>query len=190
MLFLTTLLVVLFVFAHTSSAFDWTMGNLTLNHAQNAYCNVNTYMTRNYRSVLAGFVPTYVITDAPHDTHGYIGYHTGQRAIYVVFRGSESLQNWLDDLDVVLTGYSAPGCSSCEVHKGFYDAEQSVFQNVVSQVKALLATYPGYQVVFTGHSLGAALATLFSIDFVNAGISNVRMFNYGSPRVGNTNFAN
>jgi predicted lipase len=37
--------------------------------------------------------------------------------------------------------------------------------------------------------LGAALATLTAFDLMNSGISNVKLFNYGSPRVGNTKFA-
>jgi len=174
----------------TFAAFDWQMGNLTLNHAQNSYCDPATYQSRSYRGVLAGFVPMYTITDEPHDTHGYIGYHEGQKAIYVSFRGSESAQNWLDDLDVALTTYPAPGCTNCYVHKGFYEAEKSCFPDVLNQVKTLKTTYPDFQVVVTGHSLGAALATLVSIDLINSNISPVRMFNYGSPRVGDTNFAN
>lgn len=187
---LTLLMIFAFLASSASAAFDWTMGNLTLNHAQNAYCDPSTYQTRTYRGVLAGFVPTYTITDEPHDTHGYIGYHTGQQAIYVVFRGSESLQNWIDDLSVELTTYPAPGCSNCNVHQGFYQAEQSCFQNVASQVKSLRAKYPSYQIVVTGHSLGAALSVLVSADLINGGIGNVRMFNFGSPRVFDTNGAN
>jgi len=182
--------IALSVMSLTSASLDWQMTNLTLNHAQNTYCSPTTYQSRAYKGILAGFVPTYTINDTSKDTHGYIGYHEGQKAIYVSFRGSESAQNWLDDLDVALTTYPAPGCTNCEVHKGFYEAETSCFPDVLNQVKTLKTTYPDFQVVVTGHSLGAALATLVSIDLINSNISPVRMFNYGSPRVGDTNFAN
>jgi len=33
--------------------------------------------------------------------------------------------------------------------------------------------------------IGAALATLTAIDLITAKISPVRLFNYGSPRIGN-----
>ncbi len=187
-MFILFVTIVLACLAAQASAFDWTMGNLTLWHSQSTYCSPSTYMTRTYKGLLSGFVPTYAINDSAHDTHGYIGYNTAQQAIYVAFRGSESIQNWISDLDAILTTY--PLCSNCEVHKGFYTAEQASYANILSQVKSLRSKYPTYQVVVTGHSLGAALATLTSIDLIHSGISNVRMFNYGSPRVGNTAFAN
>jgi predicted lipase len=125
--------------------------------------------------------------DNDHDTHGYIGYTESQKAIYVTFRGSESIQNWISNLDAILTSY--PLCNGCEVHKGFYTAEQAVFPAVLSQVNALTAKYPSYSVIVTGHSLGAALATLTAMDLLANKVKNVRLFNYGSPRVGNTDFA-
>ena len=105
-----------------------------------------------------------------------------QSKIYVVFRGSTSIQDWLDNLDAILTTYSA--CSKCEVHKGFYDAEQSVLGQVLPAVQSLVSKYPSYEVVVTGHSLGAALATLTAMDLFYANVKNLRLFNFGSPRVG------
>lgn len=172
----------------SASTFDWTKANLTLNHAQNSYCDPASYTTRENKNVLAGFVTTYAIYDSDHDTNGYVGYHEGQQTIYVSFRGSESIQNWLDNLDAILTDY--PKGDDCEVHKGFYSAEQSCFPDVLAEVQNLKGKYPSYGVMVTGHSLGAALATFTALDLLDSGISNVEMWNYGSPRVGNTNFAN
>jgi predicted lipase len=76
-----------------------------------------------------------------------------QSAIYVVFRGSTSISDWVNNIDVILTDYNR--CSGCEVHKGFYKAQQSVISYVISSVQALKAKYPSYSVVVTGHSLGA-----------------------------------
>ena len=62
--------------------------------------------------------------------------------------------------------------------------------------------YPGYPVVVTGHSLGAALSTLAALDLActawnnpanpmsHPPISPVVVYNYGSPRLGNQAFAN
>jgi predicted lipase len=110
-----------------------------------------------------------------------------QSSIFVVFRGSTSITDWVNNLDAVLTTY--PKCSGCEVHKGFYDAQQSVWPQILDQVQALRAKFPAYTTVVTGHSLGAAMATLTTLELLDKGVNNIRMFNFGSPRVGNTNFA-
>lgn len=167
-----------------SAGYDWTYGNYALWHSEATYCDPDSYLTRTYKGVLAGFTPVYAIYDPEHDTNGeytflmwiiwdcsecllfvvefvwhviwhtigYIGYTTSQSTIYVAFRGSESIQNWIDNLDAVLTTYSA--CSGCEVHKGFYGAEQDCISDVVSQVKSLKSRFPSYKVIVTGHSLG------------------------------------
>lgn len=171
----------------SSSSFDWNFGTISLWHSENTYCEPSTYLTRPYKGALEGFVPTYAISDPPHDTHGVIGYTPSQKTIYVSFRGSESIQNWLDNLDVKTTTY--PLCNGCEVHEGFYKAQQSCFKDVLAEVKSLKQKYPSYSVIVTGHSLGAALATLTAMDLQNNGISGIRMFNFGSPRVGNDAFA-
>jgi hypothetical protein len=171
----------------SAASFDWNFGTLSLWHSENSYCDPDSYLTRPYTGVLEGFVPTYAINDPPHDTHGVIGYTTSQSTIYVSFRGSESIQNWLDNLDVKTVTY--PACSKCEVHEGFYKAEQSCFSSVLSEVKSLKQKFPSYSVIVTGHSLGAALATLTAYDLQQNGVSGVRMFNFGSPRVGNDEFA-
>ena len=173
--------------AAMANSFDWTMANITLYHSQNTYCDPTSYEDRNYHGVLEGFVPTYTIDDDDHDTHGYVGYHTGQKNIYVAFRGSESIQNWVDNLDVKLTDY--PLCDGCEVHDGFYRAMTHCYDDVLKNVQQLQSQYPSYSVVVTGHSLGAALSLLTGLNLMDSGINNVMMWNYGSPRVGNTELA-
>jgi len=113
---------------------------------------------------------------------------SSQSQIYVVYRGSTSITNWLTNLDATLIAY--PSCTGCKVHKGFYTAEQAVIGSVISNVRKLIQQFPSYSIVLSGHSLGAALATLTALDFLSAGISNVQLFHFGSPRVGNTAFAN
>jgi len=75
-----------------------------------------------------------------------------QSSIYVVFRGSTSVEDWLGNLEVVLTDYDK--CDDCEVHRGFYEAQQSVNAIVIQCVKDLRVDYPNSTVVVTGHSLG------------------------------------
>ena len=76
------------------------------------------------------------------------------KSIYVVYRGSQDIRNWITNVDAVKTTYTTfPDCK-CSVHKGFFDAEQRVIAGVISQVKSLLLSKANYQVKVTGHSLG------------------------------------
>lgn len=165
--------------------YDWQFGELALWHSESTYCDPPNYLTRTYKGILAGFVPVYRIYEKSHGTEGYIGYTTSQNTIYVAFRGSAELQNWLDNIDVILTNY--PLCSGCEVHRGFYSAQQDSINEIITQVLNLKTRFPSYQVILTGHSLGGALATLTAMDLLQAGVI-VRLFTFGSPRVGNDQF--
>lgn len=154
----------------------------TLWHAETAYCL--DYDDRNYdtNDYTKGFVFTYHIEDTKRSTEGYIGYQPDINAIIVSFRGSEDINNWMSNLEFIRIDY--PLCSGCSVHEGFYHAEQAVYSSIKSEIQALMSKYPSYDVVLTGHSLGAALATLTALDLANDGI-RTKLYNYGCPRMFN-----
>ena len=110
-----------------------------------------------------------------------------QQSIYVVFRESTSTRDWINNIDTILTPY--PNCPKCEVHAGFYRAEQSVQQAVVAEVQALRLQNPNFKVIVTGHSLGGALSTLAALTLSSSLNTSITLINFGSPRVGNLEFA-
>lgn len=61
-------------------------------------------------------------------------------------------------IDILLE--SIDMCDGCQVHSGFHGAWNAMADDAMSAVQTLLAEHPTYSVTFTGHSLGAALATL------------------------------
>jgi pimeloyl-ACP methyl ester carboxylesterase len=170
-----------------SAGYDMVRGNSSVWLSSIAYCPPETYLTRAYVGAATGFVPTAHIQWAKDTTEGFVGYMKSQSLIYIAFRGSETIQNWVDNLDVLTTGY--PACDSCEVHKGFNDVERAAFPQVLAAVQSLRAQFPSYGIVVTGHSLGAAIATLTALDLMQNGFSDVSTIHFGSPRVGNTAFA-
>lgn len=183
------LLVMVWIPLRAVSAFDWDTANTCVLLCANAYCPTSTYETRNYNSYAEGFVATYTI-DNKEDVQGFVGYMDSQKAIYVAYRGSESIEDWANNLDAWKVDY--PSCSGCEVHEGFYDAEQSAIGGVKTEVQNLKNKYPSYKVIVTGHSLGAAMALLTALDLQKSGIvqsGDLRLFDFGCPRVGNNNFA-
>ena len=56
-------------------------------------------------------------------------------------------------------------------------------------VKKLLEKHPTYQLYVTGHSLGGALATLYSYMLSSKIDQSITVMTFGSPRVGNYKFA-
>ena len=96
--------------------------------------------------------------------------------------------NWLDDFNIKLVPYNTfPECN-CKVHNGFYTSALGVLNKTIDSVKLLKVQYPGYSVVVTGHSYGASCGQLLAMELVKRGI-NVKLYDYGQPRVGDNKYA-
>jgi hypothetical protein len=153
-----------------------------------AYCGKDKYKTMILGGPAAGFTYKETLYDAKTDLQGYIGILPTTKSIYVVKRGSSSTMNWLDDFEVKLVPYdSFPDCN-CKVHYGFYNSALSVTDKMITTVKSLQSQYPGYSVVVTGHSYGASCGQLLAMELVKKGI-NVKLYDYGQPRVGDAKYA-
>ena len=129
------------------------------------------------------------INDEAKGTFGYIGYSSARNEIVVAFRGSVNIANWVTNLNFFKKPY--PGVSGAMVHEGFYDAYQAVSPKVISTVNTLLGQHTSASIVITGHSLGAALATIAAIDIkkqVSISASKITFYSFGSPRTGNQAF--
>ena len=165
--------------------YDWGSANCSVSLSALAYCGNQTIMSGNYSDSfwMTDFIPAYIIYNKQYDVNGFIGTSVKEKAIYVVFRGSMTITNWLDDFETLMTSY--PMCHDCSVHAGFYYSAQSVKNDVIQWVQELQKKLPDYSVIVTGHSLGAALATLTAVNLFTNDISNIRHFSFGSPRVGN-----
>lgn len=168
--------------------YDANQSNICVWLSGAAYCNMDHYSTMRLAGPAAGFTTTAILYDKRTDLQGYIGYLPSTKAIYVVFRGSSSLTNWLDDAEVIQTDYTTfPECD-CKVHNGFYKSSTAVKPQVISGVRALIAKYPQYKVFVSGHSYGAAVAQLISMELIANNIHS-HLYNYGQPRIGNAKYA-
>ena len=94
----------------------------------------------------------------------------------LVFRGSSGrLDNWMANFDTRPQPWPPGG----RVHAGFKAALLGIWPEILDALRGLQ-----YPVFYTGHSLGAALATLA------ASLRPPRaVYTFGSPRVGNARFA-
>nr|AKA60078.1 ROLpro-RML lipase [synthetic construct] len=127
-----------------------------------------------------------------YDTNAMVARGDSEKTIYIVFRGSSSIRNWIADLTFVPVSY--PPVSGTKVHKGFLDSYGEVQNELVATVLDQFKQYPSYKVAVTGHSLGGATALLCALDLYQReeGLSSSNLFLYtqGQPRVGDPAFAN
>lgn len=93
------------------------------------------------------------------DVTGLLALDNTNKLIVLSFRGSRSVENWIANLAADLTEISDI-CSGCEGHVGFVTSWRSVADTIREQVQNAVNEHPDYRVVFTGHSLGGALATI------------------------------
>lgn len=153
-----------------------------------AYCGKELYKTMRLIGPASEFVYYDTLYDVKTDLQGYIGYLNSKKAIYVALRGSSSMLNWLDDVEVKLVDYvSWPTCN-CKVHYGFYRSVLGITNKTIDAVTLLKKKFPTYSVIMTGHSYGASTVQLLSMELIKKGI-NVEIYNYGQPRVGDSKYA-
>lgn len=101
---------------------------------------------------------------------------TGPPYAVLAFRGTEqNIKDVITDLRFLKEELSREGAS---VHHGFEDALEAVWNEIDAELKKL-----DCPVFYTGHSLGAALATLAA-----ARRRPAVLYTFGSPRVGNEQF--
>jgi len=156
-----------------------------------AYCEADnianwTCPTCSYKA-MSSFKIINLIYNSTTDTQAYVGYDEG--SVLVVFRGSMDVYSWITNLQFLYDTY--PYCSGCEVHSGFHKAWLSVRSEIQASVAtAIKMCGPKCGIIVTGHSLGGALATLCMAEIVQwyPGV-NTFSYTFGSPRVGNDNFA-
>ena len=125
--------------------------------------------------------PFEIVRGRDVDTQGFIA--VDESRLLAAFRGTESLPDWLTNLQTVRD----PGpWRNTRVHEGFQDA----FHAAALRIGETIGRERGdRQVWLTGHSLGGALAVLLAATLLESAIPVTGLYTFGAPRVGNNAFA-
>jgi len=114
---------------------------------------------------------------------------TSGTAIYVVFRGTVTIAEWISDATLSQVPF-APVRGGGRTETGFTRIYESINTAIIDEVNALAAAGSYSELYVTGHSLGAALATLAAPDLARAtGFDAPVLYNFASPRSGDPTFA-
>jgi hypothetical protein len=110
-------------------------------------------------------------------SHAFLAADENKNLAVLAFRGtdSEDPTDLLDDFDAVPKPWQAGG----NVSTGFSDALMEVWPGIHVELQAIV----GYELLFTGHSLGAAMATLAA-----SLLRPASLYTFGCPRVGDQAF--
>lgn len=101
----------------------------------------------------------------------------------IVFRGSKTPKNYLEDADVVPAAFPADAPGS-KVHHGFLTIWNRLKASVLN---ALHNELHCKSLTILGHSMGASIGTIAAIDLAKE-FKIDRIYTYGQPRTGNAKF--
>lgn len=109
-------------------------------------------------------------------------------SIYLVFRGSKSDADFIEDLETTPVGYRAPTPnppSDIQVEMGWYSVHSGLLTSLRTNLQKLGRR--GQLLTVTGHSLGSTLATLAVPEAIASGLQ-ANHYNSASPMVGLASF--
>lgn len=123
------------------------------------------------------------IPSASGEIFGFIA--ESDRHVVVVFRGTATVKNVTSYLDIPQVTYPFVK-NSGKTHRGItriYSAARSIILAVLKRISS------DKKLLVTGHSLGACLATLFTLDAaVNTPFNNPILYTFASLPIGNKEF--
>lgn len=130
---------------------------------------------------------------------------TKKNELLITCRGTESLSDIMTDLkfwsDNLYDIYYHNNFQSYKktygipkIHTGFYEQYHTIKFIIHQKITQYLENTINPVIIFTGHSLGGALATIgaacASIQFKHIKDINIQCYTFGSPKVGNSSFVN
>jgi len=135
----------------------------------------------------------YVFTHTGEDLHMTVWKSSKAKLAIVGFRGTESLRNWVVDTEIATetVSFGDNDSETAQVHYGFYHALELLLPRLRRWVEGYILGWgrvpKDWTLVFTGHSLGGALAILA------ATMSEIQRWTrkpdavivFGAPRVAN-----
>ncbi len=121
-------------------------------------------------------------------------------SVIIAFRGSACTENWVLNADSDLVDVGFPNDSiRGQVHRGFLNAVTELYPDIKRDFEQLKAQAPSRnygkrEIIFVGHSLGGALATLTAASFLSDSAytfraNQIKILGLAEPCVGDWDFS-
>jgi triacylglycerol lipase len=141
-------------------------------------------------SLPKGFILRYIVRaragveEPEEEVFGFVA--ESQNEIVIIFRGTRTYKDNESDQDLFQVPYTFVR-NAGKTHRGFTCIYQSTRNELIRELNKISRSK---RLLIAGHSLGGGLAVLAALDIaVNTRFKNPFVYTYGSPRVGDPNFA-
>jgi len=125
-------------------------------------------------------------------TFAFTAVDSGSNAIILAFRGTNSIEELIEEALTSIEPVPFWPDPSLQLNAFFYGCEGLWYDDLKTEVQALIAANPTYQIYATGHSLGGAVATVTVMHLLYDSVlsaGNPIVYTFGEPRVGDFAFA-
>lgn len=134
---------------------------------------------------------------------GVLWWDSVKKVAYIIFRGTYNITEWIEDFNYNQESLPKIPTKNNQVlfdlgpvvqkmtnkpmiHDGFLEIYTKFQQDLLAQLKILSPN----QIIISGHSMGAAIATICGIDIIQiSDYPNPIVYNFASPRIGNFEFS-
>jgi predicted lipase len=175
---------------HHASAYDETAARRALALAQASYC-VAPGDTAWACPTCVDRVDVHAIFDGGGG-RAVVGYDHQEKTLFVAFRGSENVPNWINNLKFVKI-HPWESLPDVGVDSGFFDWYLALRPGLLGNLTSAAARFKSSRVRLTGHSAGSAPAVFLAFElarglFENVSLAVADVTTFGSPRLGDDHF--
>ncbi len=107
-----------------------------------------------------------------------------ENKLFICFRGTTTYEEAINDLNIKPASITSQNEDPIHVHKGFHDLYKDCEESMNNAITELSKNSDIKEMIFTGHSAGAALSQVASLNhkLQNSG-TDVKNITFGGPRV-------